>query len=194
MPEIPAVIDGYGPIRYDWPRLKLLYVGGASNTDIARSITTDFPEHFERVRAAINQRSCREEWPKLREESVTLVNSRSGLSKNNDSPLQPPSSQNVITTAANTASVRKNRYLEITSKFIDRAASQLESHPVESLADAALAAKFMLPVHEIAKDVHGLNGKDGSNQVQVNILSDWAGSGPPEIQVETHQTSDETKA
>ena len=190
----PIIVDDQGPIRYDWPNLKLLYVGGAGVADIARALTVEFPDHFERVQNTINRRSAREEWPKVREDSANLIRMRPESSKNNVSLLERPMSQNVLTTAANTRSVRKERYLNSTSAFIDKAAQQLDNHPISSLADAALAAKLMEPVHAIAKDVHGLNAKDGSNAVQVNILSEWAGSGPPEVSVETRETTDESGA
>lgn len=187
MPDSCA--DRQGVIRYDWSSIKLLYVGGASHSDIAHGLTIDCPEHFDRARAAIAQASSRDDWPSLRELSNTLVQSRVNAHKSNDSTLNRVESHLVTQTAASTYAARKNRYLDVTSRFIDRASDQLEKREIESLEQAALAAKLMQPVHEIARDIHGLNAKEGAGQVQVNILSDWAGGIPPSLDVQTQDTT-----
>ncbi|MCE0483114.1 MAG: hypothetical protein LV479_02625 [Methylacidiphilales bacterium] len=171
-------------IRYDWPSLKLLYVGGASHTDIAHALTKDCPEEFDRVRAAIAKASSRDDWPALRNASQTIVSARPEASPLNDSTLSHLPSQSVTKVAAECFSARKSRYLDVTSGFIDRAATQLRQRGIDSLESAALAAKLMLPVHELARDIHGLNAKESGNQVNVNILSEWAGGDPPAIEVE----------
>lgn len=183
------IIDESGPIRYDWPGIKLLYVAGAGCSEIAHSMTAQTTHLFERVRAAIAQRCSVDEWPKLREAGLKLSESRPVGSKNNDSLSDRLLSRNITATAGGCLAARKNRYLDITSKFIDRASDQLDKREISSLEQAALAAKLMQPVHEIAKDVHGLNSKDGVNQVNVNILSQWTDSGPPAVEVESHDTS-----
>jgi hypothetical protein len=81
-------------------------------------------------------------------------------------------SQNVTTAAGNLYAARKNAYLDVTAKFIDRAATQLDRRAIDSLEDAALAGKLFLPVHELARDIHGLNARESANQVNVNILSE----------------------
>lgn len=189
MPEnvIPGIVDDAGPIRYDWPSIKLLYVGGASVTDIARSLTKDYPDHFTRIQNTISVRAQRDEWKKVRDSALELLALRPESSRGNDSTLSPVMSKDVMSMAANTASVRKNRYLDVTTEAIDRAASTLKDRPINTLEEAAMAFKLMEPVHALARDVHGLSAKDGANQVQVNILSQWAGGIPEE---ETEHTSD----
>lgn len=184
---IPSFVDESGPIRYDWPSIKLLYASGAGVSEIAHSMSKDFPEQFKRIRAAIAQRCSLDEWPKIREAGQALAHSRPAGSKNNDSLSVLPPSHNVTAIAQNLQSARKSRYLEVTSKFIEKASNHLEGHPIQCLADAAMAAKLFAPVHEIAKDVHGLNGKDGQNLLQVNVLSQWAGGIPV---IDSDNTSD----
>jgi hypothetical protein len=174
----PILFDQQGPIRYDWPSIKLLYVGGASHSDIATALTKNQPDLFDRVRAAIAQSSSRDDWPSLRQLSIDVVQSRPDAVPNNHNTVSRLKSHDVTLLAASTHSARKNRYLDITSKFLDRAATTLDQRRVDTLEQAAMAAKLMQPVHEIARDIHGLSSKDGVNQVNVNILSQWAETGP----------------
>lgn len=174
----PILIDEAGPIRYDWPQIKLLYVAGAGVTDLARSLTIDQPDEFDRVRAAVAQRAHREEWLEIRDAGLKMTQNRPEGSKNNVSALERPLSQNVQILAQNIFAERKKLYIERTTGFIDRASKRLEERKVATLEDAAMAAKLFEPVHAIARDVHGLNAKEGTHNLQVNILSDWAGKLP----------------
>ncbi len=160
-------------IRYDWPSIKLLYVAGAGVTEIARSLTRDRPDDFARIRGTIAQRCTRDRWPALRTAGLQLTQDRPQGSKGNDSVSDKIMSQNVTMAAANLYAARKDSYRERTSRFIDRASLQLDQRPIESLEDASRAGKLFQPVHELARDIHGLNAKEGSHNLNVNILSQW---------------------
>lgn len=172
------VIDESGPVRYNWPEIKLLYMGGATAQQIANALSAGNPESTETIRAAIAKQSSRNDWPS----ELASITQKVSEAKNGRQYL--PDGQNntqslsVTEASVTLASERKARYLEITSKFADRAAKTLDQRQIDTLEDAAMAAKLFQPVHELARDIHGLNGKDVGNQVQVNILSDWANKVP----------------
>ena len=86
-------------------------------------------------------------------------------------------------------SARKRKYLDRTSLFGDQASEKLTETPVESLHDASLRAKLFEPVHNIMKTVHGLDAKEGSTNLQVNLLSNWAGQ-MPVVEVEEAKSND----
>jgi len=165
-------------IRCDWPAIKLLYVAGNGVTDIARSLTKDSPAECSRIRATIAQRCKREDWPALRKAGLQLAQDRPPGSKGNDSVSDSILSPDVTKAAGNLFALRKDAYRERTTRFIDRASVQLDRRPIDSLEDAALAGKLFQPVHEIARDIHGLNAKEGSHNLQINFLSDLAGKIP----------------
>ena len=174
----PGLSDEVGPIRYDWQTIKLLYISGASSTDIARSLTLDCPDAMNRVRNTICKRGERDGWKEIREAGLKLTQNRPANSMNNDSRLESALSQSVESIAQNVYSARKSRYLDITTRFVDRSATALDNRSINNLEEAAMAAKLMEPVHAIAKDVHGLNAKEGTHNLQVNFLSDFSGQIP----------------
>lgn len=176
--ESPVLIDESGPIRYDWHEIKLLFVAGAGVTDIARSITKDQPELLDRVSNTIQQRCGRDEWAKLRADAISLIQERPPTSKNNSTVIERLASPNVIQMAQNIFAARKHSYLERTSLFGDQASKRLVETEVQSLEEASLKAKLFEPVHNMMKTVHGLDAKEGSTNLQVNVLSDWAGKYP----------------
>lgn len=182
----PAILlDDQGPIRYDWQGIKLLYVAGASVTDIARSLTADCPEYFVRVQNTVSVKVKRDEWQSIKDRALSLAETRKSNSLAHKDQGPRALSEGVMLSAANILASRKTAYRERTSKFIDRASIELEKRPIESLEDASLAGKLFDPIHELARDIHGLHAKEGSHSLQVNVLSNWAGKIPEPIEVET---------
>lgn len=163
-----SLSDQQGVIRYDWPGIQLLFTAGCSPADIARSLTQDCPDNYDTVRKTVAQRSSRYEWTKTADEAKKLVSANPSSIYNKTKEL----SSSVVGLAQNIALERKKSYLDRTSGFIDRASKLLEDRPLESLEDAAMAGKLFDPVHQIAKDVHGLNAREPVAALQVNILSD----------------------
>jgi hypothetical protein len=147
-----------------------LFTAGVSAADIAKSLTKTCPDAYLTVRKTIATRSQRYEWAKVAEDARKLVSSEP-RAISDVFRSQNAMSPNVVAYAANIASERKNRYLDVTTGFIDKAVTKLQEHPIESLQDASVAAKLMEPVHKIAVDVHGLNAKESPASLQVNILS-----------------------
>lgn len=170
--QSPILVDEAGPIRYNWPEIKLLYVSGASCTDIARGLTKDCPDHTNRARSAIAQRCCRDGWPEIRDAGKKFMETRPINAKNHDSRFQPSLLQDGARMAANVFADRKNSYLERASSFVDKSSKLLDDREINNLEEAALAAQLFDPVHKIAKDVHGLNVKEPAAALQVNFLSD----------------------
>lgn len=159
--------DEIGVIRYDWSQLKLLYVSGVGCTDLAKSLTKDCPEEFNRVRGAISMQCHREEWEKIRESGRAIISQQPSTTKNNGSTQL----QNVATDlAASVFAHRKNSYLDKTTLKVDQAAEILAKQPLNDMEDVHLAFKQFEPVHRMAVDLHGLNAKDSPAALNVSFL------------------------
>lgn len=163
-----SLVDENGIIRYDWPEIRLLFVGGSTVADIARSLTVDCPDSYDTVSNTIYTRARRDEWAETSRQVAKLAESRPRASVNGSSEL----STTVQTMAQNIAIERKKSYIDRTSGFIDKASKLLEDRPLQTLEDAAMAGKLFDPVHQIAKDIHGLNAREPVAALQVNILSE----------------------
>lgn len=163
-----SLVDRQGPIRYDWSGIQLLWTAGASAADIAKSLTQDFPEQYDIVRNTVAKRAQRHEWHQTAKEAQKLVSANPSSFYNKPREL----SASVLATSVNIASERKKNYVDRVAGFLDKSSKLLEDRPLESLEDAALAGKLMEPVHNIARDIHGLNAREPVAALQVNFLSD----------------------
>lgn len=167
-----AIANEQGVIRYDWPNIQLLWTAGATAADIARSMTRDCPEEYDKVRNTVAVRAARNEWAKTAEDARKLVSGQTRAITDGFQKTRNALSTDVIGQAANIALQHKNAYVSRVSAWGDKVSSVLEQQQVTTMDQVQTTAIQLKPAHDILKDIHGLNARENSTQVNFNMLSD----------------------